>query len=152
MNKRSAAIFPPSPGLCSSSCSHQLFHPFLPSLAPLSLPDFHSVCILSFYCPTFASKKYVFLFTCTNAGRYPSWVYVKYSSLQNSAHPGVCQHSRWGPLFLFFFSFSFFYVKPQCDICSPLLLDKCLVSQKQGGARCTQHLSAEGLRVQSHWC
>lgn len=46
-----------------------------------------------------------------------------------------------------FVSFFFFYVQPQCDICSPLLLDKCLASRNRRGARCTQHLSGEGLRV-----
>lgn len=100
VNKTSAAILPPSRGLCSSS-----FHPFLPSPAPLSLYlTLHSFLLLAdigclppniFFSP----------FTHIHAAPHPSWISAKHYSLQNSAHPGVCQRSRWGPLFQFFFIF-----------------------------------------------
>lgn len=99
MNKTSAAILPSNRGLCSSS-----FHPFLPSPAPLSLYlTMHSF----LWHWLFASEFFFSPFTHIHAAPHPSWISAKHYSLQNSAHPGVCQRSRWGPLFQYFFFFFF---------------------------------------------
>lgn len=115
VNKTSAAILPPSRGLCSSS-----FHPFLPSPAPLSLYlTLHSFLLLA----DIGSK---FFFSPSRTFT-PLLIHPEYLQSITPCRTLLIQGSASaadGALcFNFFF---FFYVQPQCDICSPLLLDKCL--------------------------